>query len=129
LSSIYSDLSARLEKVHEGDSTVITDGAAIEQSIIRLTTTQEGSFPNYRGYGLDIKKYLHYPMTNETALEIFEDIRDKVAEYETRGEVLGASSTVTLDHNTSSVTIDLAIEVKRTGEILYIPTIGIPVGG
>lgn len=127
LNVVYSDLNTRLSSVDSDDNTVITDSNAIKQSLIRLFKTEEGEIPNYRVYGLSLKKFLHYPLSDETAQDIYDEIEGKVRIFETRATIIDTLSTMTLAYDESSIKADIVAQVNNTGELITLPTLNIVV--
>ena len=62
VSYIFSDLNVRDEFVTDSKAVMIYDSTDIIQSVWRLLTTEEGEIPNFRNYGLDVKRYCQYPL-------------------------------------------------------------------
>lgn len=117
---IFSDLNVRDEFVTDSRAVVIYDTTDIIQSVWRLLTTEEGEIPNFRNYGLDVKRYMQYPLTKDTVNEIYEYVRGKIETYETRVNVLRAD--VSINFEQGRISYNFLLELKSTGEIIKIPT-------
>ena len=117
---IFSDLNVRDEFVTDSRAVVIYDTTDIIQSVWRLLTTEEGEIPNFRNYGLDVKRYMQYPLTEDTVNEIYEYVRGKIETYETRVNVLRAD--VSINFEQGRISYNFLLELKSTGEIIKIPT-------
>ena len=68
---ILQDLNVRDPFVSDSTDFLLYDTKVVVQSIWRLITTEEGEIPNYRVYGLSIKKFCQYPLTQETIQLIY----------------------------------------------------------
>lgn len=123
---IYSDINVRVPKIDSSDKTIITDTKAIAQSVWRLFQTEEGEIPYYRDYGMNLKKFSHYPLTPETAEDIYDYAHDKVAIYENRAEIYSAESDV--DFNIGIIKMVFYVKVKTTNETIVLPEVQVAVG-
>ena len=72
---VLQDLNVRDEFVSTSTDFLLYDEKVIVQSVWRLITTEEGEIPNFRVYGLSIKKYSQYPMTPETINGIYDYVK------------------------------------------------------
>ena len=119
-SYIFSDLNVRDEFVTDSDSIMIYDSTDIVQSVWRLLTTEEGEIPNFRNYGLSMKRYLHYPLTAESVQDMYDYVKGKIETYETRVDVIRADADVDFEREVVMFVFYLAI--RATGEVVKIPT-------
>ena len=120
VSYIFSDLNVRDEFVTDSKAVMIYDSTDIVQSVWRLLTTEEGEIPNFRNYGLDVKRYCQYPLTEETIEEIYRYVKGKIATYEARVNVVKAK--VDVDFDSGLIFYNFTLEIKATGETITIPT-------
>ena len=120
VSYIFSDLNVRDEFVTDSKAVMIYDSTDIIQSVWRLLTTEEGEIPNFRNYGLDVKRYCQYPLTEETIEEIYRYVKGKIATYEARVNVVKAK--VDVDFDSGLIFYNFTLEIKATGETITIPT-------
>ena len=119
-SYIFSDLNVRDEFVTDSKSVVIYDTTDIIQSVWRLLTTEEGEIPNFRDYGLWVKQFMHYPLTEDTINDIYEYVKSKIERYETRVNVIRAD--VSLDFEQGKVNYEFVLSLKNSSELIKIPT-------
>lgn len=87
---VLQDLNARDPFVSTSTDFLLYDEKVILQSLWRLITTQEGEIPNFRVYGLDVKQFSQYPMTEETVNTIYNYVKSRVTEFEERAEIVRA---------------------------------------
>lgn len=120
VSYIFSDLNVRDEFVTDSKAVMIYDSTDIIQSVWRLLTTEEGEIPNFRNYGLDVKRYCQYPLTEETIEEIYRYVKGKIDTYEARVNVVKAK--VDVDFDSGLIFYNFILEIKATGETITIPT-------
>ena len=120
VSYIFSDLNVRDEFVTDSKAVMIYDSTDIIQSVWRLLTTEEGEIPNFRNYGLDVKRYCQYPLTEETIEEIYRYVKGKIDTYEARVNVVKAK--VDVDFDSVLIFYNFILEIKATGETITIPT-------
>lgn len=124
---IFSDLNVRDENVTTSSAVMLYDTEVVVQSVWRLLTTEEGEVPNFRAYGLNIKKFSQYPLTEETANAIYEYIKGQITTFEGRAKVIQANADADLLKGT--ISYSLIIQVTSTGETVKLPTWTIQVGG
>ena len=124
---IFTDLNVRDPNVTTSTGTMLYDTEVVVQSIWRLLTTEEGEVPNFRSYGLNVKRFCQYPLTEETASSIYEYIKDKITFYEGRADIIQANADADLLKGT--ISYSLIVQVKSTGETVKLPTWSIQVGG
>lgn len=117
---VLQDINVRDEFVTKSTDFLLHDEKVIVQSLWRLITTQEGEIPNFRVYGLDIKKFSQYPLTPETVQAIYNYVKGRVASFESRAEVAKAS--VDVDFETGEIFMDLYVRIRTTGNVIKLPT-------
>jgi phage baseplate assembly protein W len=125
---VYTDLNVRLDEVDPNDHMTITDSLAIKQSLIRLLNTREGEIPNYRAYGLNVRKFQQYPLNVNTGNEIFEHIKDKIDAFEKRVVVLDDESILNINYDEGNIGMQIYVQYNNTGEVIVLPNITIPTG-
>lgn len=123
---INSDLNVRLQEVNSQDTTVIVDKEAVMQSIYRLWGTEEGEIPYYRGYGMNLKQFLHKPLGPMLARDIKEYVDGKIEAYEQRVEVYKVNAAS--DYVNQSVILQYYVRIKTTGEIVGLEPLVVPIG-
>lgn len=119
-SYIFSDLNVRDEFVSDSTSVMLYDSKDVVQSVWRLLTTEEGEIPNFRNYGLSMKRYCQYPLSAETIQDMYDYAKGKIETYETRVDVLRAD--VDVDFEQGLVIFDFYLVLKATSEMVKIPT-------
>ena len=123
---VLQDLNVRDEFVSTSTDFLLYDEKVIVQSVWRLITTEEGEIPNFRVYGLSIKKYSQYPLTPETINGIYEYVKGRISAFEERAEVIKAD--VDANFEQQIVFYDFYLRIRTTGTIIKLPTWTISVG-
>ena len=123
---VWQDLNVRDSFVSPSTDFLLYDTKVVVQSIWRLITTEEGEIPNFRAYGLSIKKYSQYPLTKDTIDTIYNYVKDRVAAFEDRGEIIKADVNASIEQQV--VSMNFYVRVKKTGEVVKLPTWVVPVG-
>lgn len=123
---IFQDLNVRDPFVTTSTDFLLYDEKVVVQSIWRLLTTEEGEIPNFRVYGLSIKRFSQYPLTPETVKGIYNYVKGRVRAFEDRGEIVKAD--VDVDIERDSVYYSFYVRIKSTGSILKLPVWTINVG-
>lgn len=126
MSYIFADLNVRDPFVTPSTDVLLYDTKVVVQSIWRLLTTEEGEIPNFRGYGLNIKQFLQYPLTTDTVNMIYNYVKGRVQAYEGRADIIKAE--VSTNPLTGLIGMSFVLQVKSTGEILKLPVWHIQVG-
>lgn len=121
---VFSDINVRLLD-YEKDKFLTEDAKAVFQSIYRLFTTEEGEIPYYRAYGCRMKRFLQYPLTQQTATAIYNYLKEKVEQYETRGRVI--NSNVYADVSNNTLRMEIWVQCKATGETGVLPDLYVKV--
>lgn len=117
---ILQDINARDPFVTDSTDIMIYDTKVVVQSIWRLITTEEGEIPNFRVYGLSIKKFSQYPLTPETIQLIYNYVKNRVSAFEERGQIIRAD--VDADIEQESVYYNFYVQVTATGDVVKLPT-------
>ena len=123
---VWQDINVRDEFVSPSTDFLIYDTKVVVQSIWRLITTEEGEIPNFRAYGLSIKKYSQYPLTSGTINEIYNYVKDRVSAFESRGEIVKADVNANIEQQV--VLMNFYVRVKKTGDVVKLPTWTVPIG-
>jgi phage baseplate assembly protein W len=117
---VFSDLNVRDPFVTSSTETMIYDTKTIVQGVWRLLTTEEGEIPNFRQYGLSIKRFCQYPLTNETVEGIYNYVKSRLENFETRADIIRANVDVNIDQGLIYYTFFL--RMKASGEVVALPT-------
>ena len=99
--SILSDINLRLQTIDLSDNIVIYDTSVIKQNLIEFVSTEEGEIYYSRAFGLNLKQFMHYPLTEVTATAIETYITGQIARFETNITYLSESSKVILSDRIS----------------------------
>lgn len=117
---ILSDLNVRDEFVTTSTDVMIYDTKVVVQSVWRLLTTNIGEIPNFRNYGLDVKRFLQYPLSEETVEAIYEHVKSRLSAFEDRAEIMRAE--VNVNFQSGQINMLFYLRVRTTGEIVALPT-------
>ena len=123
---VYQDLNVRDEFVTNSTDLLIYDEKVIVQSIWRLLTTQEGEIPNFRIYGLNVKRFSQYPLTKETINTIYNYVKNRIAAFEERATVVRADVDASFERQV--ISMSFYIQMNTTGSIVKLPVWNIKVG-
>ena len=74
---VFSDINVRDPFVTSSLDTMLYDTKTIVQGVWRLLTTEEGEIPNFRQYGLNVKRFSQYPLTNDTVNGIYNYVKEQ----------------------------------------------------
>ena len=99
---------------------MIYDTKVVVQGVWRLLNTEEGEIPNFRQYGLSIKRFCQYPLNSETVDGIYNYVKERVEAFETRVEILKAD--VDVDFEQGLISMLFYLRMKASGEIVKLPT-------
>lgn len=127
LNNILVDLNVRLNEVDSTDTITITNSFAIKQALIKLLNVQIGSIPYFRAYGVDIKQFLQYPLSESTGTEAYEHIKNQIEQFIKTVTILDNMSSITIDYDAVTIEIVIAVMNNQTGEVIILPAISIPV--
>ena len=117
---VFSDLNVRDKFVTNSTDVLIYDTTVIVQSVWRLLNTEEGEIPNFRNYGLSIKKFCQYPLNSETVDEIYNYVKERVEAFETRAEIIQAD--VDVDFENGLVKMQFYLRMKASEDVVKLPT-------
>ena len=116
---VFSDLNVRDPFVSSSKEVMLYDTKTIVQGVWRLLTTEEGEIPNFRQYGLSIKRFCQYPLNNDTVNGIYNYVKERVEVFETRAEIIRANVDVSIEQGVIYYTFFL--KMKSSGEIVQLP--------
>ena len=123
---VLQDLNVRDEFVSTSTDFLLYDEKVIVQSVWRLITTEEGEIPNFRVYGLSIKKYSQYPMTPETINGIYDYVKGRISVFEERAEVIKADVDANIEQQV--IFYNFYLRIRTTGTVIKLPTWTVSVG-
>lgn len=124
---IYLDPNVRDLLVSDSTDVMLKDSKVIVQSVWRLVNTEEGEIPNFRNYGLNVKQFLQYPVTDETVRTIYNYVKGRIESFELRTKVTRAY--VDIDFSTGKIMMDFYLELLENGDVVKLPTWTVQVAG
>jgi len=116
---VFSDLNARDGFVSSSTDVMLYDTKVVVQEAWRLITTEEGEVPNFRSYGLSLKKYIQYPLTKDTVNTIYNYIKGRVEAFIDRAEILKAD--VDVDFNSGRIFYEFYLRMRASGDVVKLP--------
>ena len=119
MSYIYLDPNVRDILVSPSTDMMLKDSKVIVQSVWRLMNTEEGEIPNFRNYGLDVKQFGQYPLTDATINLIYNYVKARIEAFEVRTEVIRAN--VDVDFATGTISMAFFIRIIETKEVIKLP--------
>lgn len=122
---IFKDLNVRDEFVTDSKDIMLYDSKVIVQSVWRLMNTEEGEIPNFRNYGLNIKQFMQYPLTEETVSSIYNYVKGRVEAFEERAEIVKAD--VDVNFEVGYIYMIFFLRMKATEDIVKLPLFTIKV--
>lgn len=126
---IYTDINIRLADISSNDVFTITDTKAVHQSLEKLINTSIGEIPNFRAFGVNLKRFLQYPLNNSTGQAIYSHVSGQVKKFIKTVTVLDEMSNMILDVDNGVIKIQIAVKCNDTGEIIVLPLIDVAVNG
>ena len=123
---ILQDINVQDKFVTTSTDFMLYDTKVVVQSIWRLITTEEGEIPNFRAYGLSIKRFSQYPYTKETIDTIYNYVKDRVTAFEERGEIIRAD--VDSDIENGLLFYTFYVQIRTTGDVVKLPTWTVTIG-
>ena len=117
---VYSDLNVRDPFVSDSTEVLLYDTKAIIQGVWRLLNTEEGEIPNFRQYGLSVKRFCQYPLTTETVDGIYNYVKERIEVFETRVEIIRADVDVDIDNGIIYMTF--YVRMRSSGIVVKLPT-------
>ena len=119
MSYIYLDPNVRDVLVSPSTDMMLKDSKVVVQSVWRLLNTEEGEIPNFRNYGLNIKQFMQYPLTDATVNLIYNYVKGRIEAFEVRTEVVKAL--VDVDFNVGKIMMSFYIRIIETREVVKLP--------
>lgn len=119
MSYIYLDPNVRDILVSTSTDMMLKDSKVVVQSVWRLLNTEEGEIPNFRNYGLNIKQFMQYPLTDATVNLIYNYVKGRIEAFEVRTEVIKAL--VDVDLNVGKIMMSFYIRIIETREVVKLP--------
>jgi phage baseplate assembly protein W len=123
---ILQDFNVGDKFVSDSTDVYLYDTKVVVQSIWRLITTEEGEIPNFRIYGLSIKKFSQYPLTQETVQLVYNYVKDRVKAFEERGTIIRAD--VDANFEQGYIYYNFYVRVNTTEEVVKLPTWSVKLG-
>lgn len=123
---ILQDFNVGDPFVSSSSEPYLYDTKVVVQSIWRLITTEEGEIPNFRVYGLSIKRFSQYPLTQETVELIYNYVKERVSRFEERGSVIRADVSASFEEET--VSYNFYVRANATQEVVKLPTWTVKLG-
>lgn len=117
---VFSDLNVRDPFVTNSKDVMLYDTRTVVQDLWRLLTTEEGEIPNFRQYGLSVKKFCQYPLSPETISAIYDYVKERIEFFETRVEVIRAD--VDIDVENGLIYFTFYVMMRASGEVITLPT-------
>jgi phage baseplate assembly protein W len=117
---VFSDINVRDPFVTSSTEVMLYDTKTIVQGVWRLLTTEEGEIPNFRQYGLNVKRFSQYPLTNDTVNGIYNYVKERVEVFETRAEIV--RSDVDVDFEQGVLYMTFYLRMKASGQVVALPT-------
>ena len=127
MSYIYLDPNVRDILVSPSTDMMLKDSKVIVQSVWRLMNTEEGEIPNFRNYGLDVKQFGQYPLTDGTIGTIYDYVKGRIEAFEVRTEVIRAD--VDVDFTEGLISMAFYIRIIETAEVVKLPIWTVKVAG
>lgn len=122
---VFSDLNVRDLFVSNSQEVMLYDTKVIVQGVWRLLMTEEGEIPNYRQYGLNVKKFCQYPLNTETINGIYNYVKERIESFETRVEILRADVDVSIEQGI--IYMVFFLRMRASGEVVKLPQFSVQV--
>ena len=120
LTYVYSDLNVRDPYVSPSTEVMLYDTKAIVEGVWRLLTTEEGEIPNFRQYGLSVRRFSQYPLNSKTVDDIYNYVKERLEVFETRAEIIRAD--VDVDIEQGIIYMEFYLRMRASGEVVKLPT-------
>lgn len=117
---VFADLNVRDSFVSSSTEVMLYDTKTVVQGVWRLLNTEEGEIPNFRQYGLSIKRFCQYPLNSETVEGIYNYVKERIEVFETRVEIIKAD--VDVDFEQGVIFMSFYLRMKASGEVVKLPT-------
>jgi phage baseplate assembly protein W len=96
-----------------GDVSIVTDLAAIKQSLINIFNTPRGSRLFLPEFGCDVRRFLFEPYDEVTAKSIGTEIKNSFELYEPRVKILKVEVKMNSSKGTNGYEVDITYEIRR----------------
>lgn len=117
----YKDLDFTFQSnPNTGDLGIKKDINSVKQSILNILNTNHGEKPFEPLFGANLRAYLFENNGTITSIAIADSIKESIANYEPRVEVLNVK--VTNKPNEYSIGITLVVKIIATSQITNIST-------
>ena len=116
---VFSDLNVRDSFVSPSTEVMLYDTKTVVQGVWRMLNAEEGEIPNFRNYGLDIKRFSQYPLNSRTVDGIYNYVKDRVESFETRTEIIKAD--VDIDFEQGVIYMVFFLRMRASGEVVQLP--------
>ena len=123
---VLQDFNVGDQFVSDSSDVYLYDTKVVVQSVWRLITTEEGEIPNFRVYGLSIKKFCNYPLTKETIQTIYNYVKDRVKAFEERATVVHADVNANIERQ--QIYYNFYLKINTTQEVVKLPTWTVQLG-
>lgn len=80
--------------VFQGKDIVLSGADAVKAGLINLLRTERGTKLMDRNFGVQLNRFLHRQISEETADDIMDEIRESVREFDPRVQLVPAGSTI-----------------------------------
>ncbi len=117
---VFSDLNVRDPFVSSSTDVMLYDTKVVVQGVWRMLNTEEGEIPNFRQYGLSVRRFCQYPLNSETVEGIYNYVKERIEAFETRVEILKAD--VDVDFEQGTISMNFYLRMKASGEVVKLPT-------
>jgi phage baseplate assembly protein W len=110
----FSDLPLDISVASNGDINLVTNKAAISQSLRMLINTARGSRVFASNYGCRIRGFLFEPFDESTAKRIGEELRETIINYERRIKLLDIN--VIMNDKETSYDVEVSYQIVNRNE-------------
>lgn len=117
---VYSDIDLLFKAKGNGDLYKKKDAASVKQAVKNLVMTNFHEKPFQPFFGANIRNMLFELADNDLDYVITEDIKQAIANFEPRAEVLSINVSTLPDNNSLGVTLEF--RVKSTSENVVLET-------
>ena len=117
---VFSDLNVRDSFVSPSTEVMLYDTKTVVQGVWRMLNTEEGEIPNFRQYGLNVKRFCQYPLNSETVEGIYNYVKERIEVFETRVEIIKAD--VDVDFEQGVIFMSFYLRMKASAEVVKLPT-------
>lgn len=113
----YFDIAFDPKLNYLGDISIVTDLAAIKQSLVNILNTPRGSRLMLPEFGCDVRRYLFEPYDSITAKTIGTEIKNAFETFEPRVNILKVKVNLqTNSRGTNLYDVEVEYEIKQNRE-------------